>query len=1331
MAQLTFENLDAAILQAPTTKKKKAPKAKAPKKKKDKSLRARFRELLAGVDIEKLKKPWMAAKSFRNITSDEALAEWVDALLVDPSRWRQPYINQPFRCPCIAVDTETLGLDTRLITHIKKVSELTPEEVASLSDRQREMIAVGIKLLGPEAWVPLYEVKAEIAGVCLSYDGVSGVYIPINHEDGNNVSREAANKHLQRLFDVSHLIFYNAKFDREVMRTTLAIEFRDWPHFEDIQVLHYINDPKAEVSDDTFTGDSGGLKALSEKFLGMPQISLSTIGKVNAESWNEEKGKFTNRVQYVPFTWIPTEIALWYAASDAICTWLLWDLFRGEAQDLKRVHRIDGEMVDSLTWIERQRWLVDTEPHARMKAAHLRAMKVRREHLRQLANEEGWQEQTTEEGEVIEDSKFSVDSPKQLSKLLYTIKSLTVVKRSLKTNEPSCDADALVDLRKLYPTDRFLLALENYKEFVALHPEALSYDPVDHSARIYLKQCTVAGGRLAAAGGEFIKDGGFGLNPQAIKGVNKADMWMVKGRILDPDYIEPDQVEEMPIEGLDPSCFRKVDADKDFLWTVDLVAAATEVAPTPRHIDPQTEAEKYREAALEKGWVERDGAWHKVAPNIIKNHILNSVGYSICLQHSCTSCAEKHKVLIENGKLDANGILNFRKLFISAPGWTACSSDYSNIEMRVAANVSGEPKFIKEFLEGSGDFHTLTASVVFPEFNDPNTSKARKKELRSIAKIINFALLYGGTAYTVYENLKKTLPDITFEQAEKMVSDYWEGVPEFKAFCERKQKIAREQMICSTDTGRVIKFESAMHQLGIHKPLEAELQNYFQYLRIKKEMNKAIDDVDEEKAARLKATMDALWRDRDTGVRNTIDHNKFMGKIQRVSVNVPLQGLAGDIMRMAINRIRKWATLVDPLVQAVFRLHSSVHDELDYSVKNEYMPFVVPRITRHMKLRRLHAQRKWPVGTECDTEFGPSWDVEFHLTGDDGHKPSGWTDVPGMADYLPIEFPRETVEKLIRAISSGKQSARDSAWDWLQSVLHPRAFVAVFHAFWVDKDKPVTDVAVVRKQLIAALQLHEYWLIDGTPDDNDHELETLAQYEARCGLTERDRGFMPHFGYVGAVPLKGTIRPEIPILGPAPEPEPTEAAQPEEPGLQLTLEERVESIDAEQSPGECPNEGIWLGANPSPCCGGDHPGTDHDAEIDAETEPVEIGSDPEPVVENLPSAVEKESEPAPPVEKQSEAPVPPPPAPEPEDDLLMPAPKKRQVEPPSPPEPVAPAEPRMQELRAISDPEITGLIERMGFGDEVCVFLYNGHVKTWVGRGTSKLPAEFCVGDPA
>ena len=970
-----MESTEVTLDDLKTKKPKKAKAVKEPKVKKD--VKTIFTEHMATLTVEDLKKPWMAEKSFRLVTDAQELSEWVDRILADTSRH---HTFEGRTCPVIAVDTETDGLDTRLVCGEKGIN---------------------------------------LAGVCLSADGIEGLYIPVNHEDGHNIDSVALKAILQRLFDASHLVFYNAKFDREVLSLTLGITFKDYPNYEDLQVLAYLEDPKASVEDSGKGGlQIGGLKAFSRTRLGIEQVELGDIAKVRASVWNEELQKNTMRVVVAPFTWVPTEFAKWYAAGDALTTWLGWDLVKDKARALGSIHRVDHLLIDTLAWIERQRIDINVELLKETVAWHKGRLVQLTEELSQLAE---WDA-------VAEDAEFNPGSSPQLVKILFEKRGMTPLALSEKTGIPSTAIGVLTELKKLYPDDIFLDKLMSFREYAALHPDNLKYDPRDNSARFYFKQNVVAGGRLAAAGGDFEKDGGCGLNPQAIKKVG--GNWWVKGRKLADQSKDPVECTQHPIEDLDASCWNK---DKE------------------------------------------------LAPNIINNHIGVYFGRQYCIVPTCTECEG------EKTKVDANEVLNLRSLFRAPKGWTLYSIDFSNIEMRVAANISKEPLFIKEFLEGSGDFHSLTAIALFPEFSDPTVDKARKKALRSLAKIINFALLYGGTAYTIFENMVKEGHSITFEGAQQLVEKYWESVPTFAAWCSTKREIARTKLMCKTPTGRVISFLSAMNQFHITVPKPEDKDSFFLYKKLTKAADnfKKLGQIDDYKATKMQA--DALYNNKSTGVKNFTEYNRFLGKAERVSINIPLQGTAGDLMRSALNKIRMWATTT-PHVEEIFRLHCTVHDEIDFSVKDEFAPYVLPRLNKFMKLRKLHESKGWTVPIETDCEYGQSWDVDYHLTGDDGHKPSGWYDIAGMDTYIPGEYDATIVTSMVNSLVKGKL---EKVTSWLTTTLHPRTHGIIKH---ITEAKTETDW---KRYITIMLQLDEFWKLD--EDEAGALEETVEEFMERTG----------------------------------------------------------------------------------------------------------------------------------------------------------------------------------------------------------------------------------------
>jgi DNA polymerase-1 len=115
-----------------------------------------------------------------------------------------------------------------------------------------------------------------------------------------------------------------------------------------------------------------------------------------------------------------------------------------------------------------------------------------------------------------------------------------------------------------------------------------------------------------------------------------------------------------------------------------------------------------------------------------------------------------------------------RSAFISEPGSRLISADYSQIELRILAHVSGEPKLREAFARGE-DIHTATASEVLGK--DPATLTTGE---RSIAKMINFGIVYGISAFGLSENL-----EIPREQAQAYIDAYLARFPFVQDFIQR------------------------------------------------------------------------------------------------------------------------------------------------------------------------------------------------------------------------------------------------------------------------------------------------------------------------------------------------------------------------------------------------------------------------------------------------------------------------------------------------------------------------------------------------------------------
>ncbi|MBO4414444.1 MAG: DNA polymerase I [Lachnospiraceae bacterium] len=123
-----------------------------------------------------------------------------------------------------------------------------------------------------------------------------------------------------------------------------------------------------------------------------------------------------------------------------------------------------------------------------------------------------------------------------------------------------------------------------------------------------------------------------------------------------------------------------------------------------------------------------------------------------------------------------------RKVFVASPGCVFVDADYSQIELRILAAMSGDEKLIDAY-RNSEDIHRATASAVFHVPFDEVTP-----ELRSRAKAVNFGIVYGISSFGLGEGLK-----ISKKEAEKYISDYFETYPKIKKFLNDLVASAKEK----------------------------------------------------------------------------------------------------------------------------------------------------------------------------------------------------------------------------------------------------------------------------------------------------------------------------------------------------------------------------------------------------------------------------------------------------------------------------------------------------------------------------------------------------------
>ena len=132
-----------------------------------------------------------------------------------------------------------------------------------------------------------------------------------------------------------------------------------------------------------------------------------------------------------------------------------------------------------------------------------------------------------------------------------------------------------------------------------------------------------------------------------------------------------------------------------------------------------------------------------------------------------------------------------RKTFVPEPGCLFFSADYSQIELRVMAHLSGDENMIRVFREGK-DLHAATAATIYKKPIEEVTRDERTKSKRA-----NFGIIYGITIFGLAERL-----DITRDEARQLIDGFFETFPQVHDYMEQAKQEARRQGYVPTLFGR-------------------------------------------------------------------------------------------------------------------------------------------------------------------------------------------------------------------------------------------------------------------------------------------------------------------------------------------------------------------------------------------------------------------------------------------------------------------------------------------------------------------------------------------------
>jgi DNA polymerase-1 len=261
-----------------------------------------------------------------------------------------------------------------------------------------------------------------------------------------------------------------------------------------------------------------------------------------------------------------------------------------------------------------------------------------------------------------------------------------------------------------------------------------------------------------------------------------------------------------------------------------------------------------------------------------------------------------------------------RGLVKAKPGCVMLTADFSNIELRILANISKDPAMCAAFNAGL-DLHSETARRMFnlKADVDPKTEMwKRDLSYRQIAKIINFMLIYGGSPFKLSKEI-----GIEVQEAEALVLAYFKAYPGVKTWMMRTKREGLDSREARTLAGR-------------YRPLVAPgPEPHYNWEDFHDKM--------------------AEWK-------------KLRGRAERQALNTPIQGTSADITKLAL---AIFSETVDPKLG---RLVACVHDEIVVEcVQDERAVLLVGRTLRESMKAACDAYLKFSPVPEPEVEVADHW----------------------------------------------------------------------------------------------------------------------------------------------------------------------------------------------------------------------------------------------------------------------------------------------------------------------------------------------------------------------
>lgn len=274
-----------------------------------------------------------------------------------------------------------------------------------------------------------------------------------------------------------------------------------------------------------------------------------------------------------------------------------------------------------------------------------------------------------------------------------------------------------------------------------------------------------------------------------------------------------------------------------------------------------------------------------------------------------------------------------RKCFIAQyPNTELINADYSGQEQIVLANKSKDKDLIDFYKANLGDMHSYIASKIYPELSSFSLHDIRiyHKEKRQIAKAAGFALNYGGTGFTVSNNL-----GISIEEGNQVEKSYFEAFPGLKQYYDKCEKDALEKGYILIDS-----------LMGSKYFLNKE---DFKYLQEASEKY-SFDNREYWDKYKQEKKLQSNWYLKEK--ENISQYFRLKGNVRRMALNFPIQGSSASITKLATVYFFRWIK-ENSLLNKV-KIVNIVHDEIMTEQNKELSSLVLKELKSCMEQAGSH-----------------------------------------------------------------------------------------------------------------------------------------------------------------------------------------------------------------------------------------------------------------------------------------------------------------------------------------------------------------------------------------